>query len=478
MMFHKVEQFIKKHELIQKNSRVVVGVSGGPDSIALLHYLWSKKKEWQLHIIVAHVNHMFRGKESKEDYEYVERFSNQLGLTFEGADIDVASYQKKHKLSAQTAARICRYDFFADVVRKYNANYLALAHHGDDQIETMLMRLVRGSTTKGLAGIQAKRKFAGECAIIRPFLCIAKEEIEAYCAKHHLIPRIDYTNEKDDYVRNRFRHYVLPFLKQENPKVHERFQHTSEMLRQDEEYLMELSREKLKQAILHKTEERIVISVQSLIELPLPLQRRAIQIILKCLLPTKENTLTSIHIESVRLLLISQHPSGQLNLPENVKVMRSYDECHFYIQKKQAKETFHHELPIPGEVTLSSGWIIRATFMTNEQLAKDEHLFILKPEDIKQPLIVRSRLPGDRMKVKGMNGTKKLKDIFIDEKIPLDKRDSWPVVTDSTGEIIWLPYLKKSRYEAIVSQTDSEQLIVLQCIKNFQRPIRRNTNNA
>lgn len=182
---------------------------------------------------------------------FVKHFCQTRGIICEAAQIDVPAFQRQHKLGVQEAARQCRYRFFGELMEKYKADYLALGHHGDDQVETILMRLVRGSTSKGYAGIPVKRPFHGGY-IIRPFLAISRAHIDAYCEKHQITPRHDASNDKDDYTRNRFRHHVIPFLKKENPRLHERFQSYSEMAIEDELFLEELAEDAIKKVIKNK----------------------------------------------------------------------------------------------------------------------------------------------------------------------------------------------------------------------------------
>ncbi|MDF2607599.1 MAG: tilS [Bacillales bacterium] len=209
---------IKRKKYFNKSELLIVGVSGGPDSLALLHLLNKNK----FNIIAAHVDHMLRGKESKDDLEFVKEFCSQKNIEFVARSIEVGKYVSETGLSTQIAARVCRYNFFKEVMDQYKSKKLILAHHGDDQIETITMRLVRGSTPKGIAGIRDVRDFENG-AIIRPLLYVNKAMIAAYCEKNNLTPRIDKSNEKDTYTRNRFRKSILPFFYNENPLVNEQF---------------------------------------------------------------------------------------------------------------------------------------------------------------------------------------------------------------------------------------------------------------
>lgn len=200
---------------------------------------------------MAHVDHMFRGDESHEDLQFVQDLCKGLGVICETIRINVSQYQKQYGMNAQVAARECRYAFLERIMKKYDARYVALGHHGDDQVETILMRLVRGSTPKGYAGIAVKRPFHNGY-LIRPLLGVTKEEIVNYCNELKIIPRIDPSNKKEVYTRNRLRKYVLPHLKEENPQVHEKFQKFSMQMQEDEAYLQELAFEKMNKVITKK----------------------------------------------------------------------------------------------------------------------------------------------------------------------------------------------------------------------------------
>jgi tRNA(Ile)-lysidine synthase len=445
-MLEKVQSFSDKHELITNNSTILVGVSGGPDSIALLHFLWSQKDTKHLKIVAVHVDHMFRGKQSEEDLVFVESFCRRLGILYESIQIDVAAYRQEKQVSSQVAARECRFHFFTKMMQKYRADSLALGHHGDDQIETILMRLVRGSSLLGSAGIQVKRPFCnGE--IIRPFLCITKDDIQKYCEEMNLDSRTDPSNEKDAYTRNRFRHHVLPFLKRENSNVHVHFQKFSEILTEDELFLQELTQQKLNTVIKRKDDQGMLIEIGLLQSMPKPLQRRGIKLILNYLYKDTSPDLSSVHIDSLFNFLASENPSGTLHFPFGLRIVRSYGECEFTFLENEA-EPYCIVIPQEGKISLDNGYdMISETCESYPKDLNGSDTFIFDPRLILLPLYVRSRKIGEKMTLKGMKGTKKVKDIFIDQKIPRGQRDTWPIVSDSEGNIIWIPLIKKSSFE-------------------------------
>lgn len=456
----KVDAFVERHDLLEAHSTVVVGVSGGPDSLALFFYLLEKREEKQLQIVVAHVDHMFRGEESQEDLQFVKQLCDNLNVTCETTQIDVTRYQKQNRMSAQVAARECRYAFLERIMRKYNAQYLALGHHGDDQVETILMRLVRGSTPQGYAGILAKRAF-NKGFLIRPLLAVTKEEILDYCNRKDVEPRIDPSNTKETYTRNRLRKHVLPHLKQENPNVHERFQAFSTSMQEDEAYLQELAFEKMNKVIKKKDAKRMVLSIPAFESMPIPLQRRGIQLILNYLYEYKiPSSLSSVHIDKVIEFFKRTHPSGMLHFPGGLEIVRTYEECSFRFREE--KVTFSPcVLQVPGKVTLVNGDELEVEISNCVPIMVNDMTFIAKHNEIAYPLIVRSRENGDRMSMQGMNGTKKIKSIFIEAKVPKEKRADWPIVCDASGNIIWVPLLKRSAFAISQETVDKDTYIII-----------------
>ena len=262
------------------------------------------------------------------------------------------------------------------------------------------------------------------------------------------MPRFDPSNEKTNYTRNRFRKYVLPFLKKENPLVHERFQHFSETLLEDETYLQELTKKYLNTVLKRKEKSKVEIEINGFLELPMPLQRRAIQLILNYLYGTIPASLSSIHIENLLTLLSQNHPSGSLDYPNGLKVIKSYQNCLFTFEQEEVK-AYYYELDFPSSLILPNGYVIKSELVRNASIKRDRNeTFLLNMDSFDKPLIVRTRKPGDKIQLKGMIGRKKVKDIFIDEKIPIHNRSSWPIVLDGNGRILWIPGLKKSMYEA------------------------------
>ncbi|WP_229745662.1 tRNA lysidine(34) synthetase TilS [Pullulanibacillus pueri] len=454
-----VERFIQKHRLIPKGATIVVGVSGGPDSMALLYFLHQRRQFWNIKLIACCVDHQLRGEDSRKDLLFVETFCQQYGIAFEGKTIDVPQIMQDMGISVETAARLGRYQAFEEVMVKQQADCLALGHHGDDQIETMLMRQVRGSFGAARAGMPVQRTFANGY-IIRPFLSVTKEQIEQYCHNAGIVPRIDPSNFSEAITRNRFRKHVLPFLKQENPLVHLRFQEDSERIRDDSLYLDSLAQEKLQSVVVEQSTTHMVISIRRLIDTPIPLQRRMIHLILKYLYnhDHKEAYHQSIHIEEVLYWLSVTKSSGERHLPKGLLVKRSYDLCHFIIGKEEARQTFSIgssklRLTIPGLTKAPLARVLAEVIHTYPTDSLNPNEFICDFDLLEGPLYLRHRKPGDRLRPLGMKGTKKVKDLFIDKKIDRQDRDRWLFLVDQGDQIVWIPFLRRGELYRVTSRT-------------------------
>lgn len=449
-----VDAFIKRQQLLAGGETVIVAVSGGPDSMALLDYLARVRQRWALTLMAASVDHGLRGEESAADLHYVESWCKERNIPVDGTHVDVAAFQKDHDLGVQEAARACRYRFFAEMMRRQKADKLVLAHHGDDQIETMLMRQVRGSMGEGRSGIPVRRDFAGG-EIIRPLLAVDKQQIEVYCRKQGIQPRRDPSNQSDHYTRNRFRHHILPFLKEENPNVHHRFQQDSQMLQEDHRYLQQLAKERMKDVILSKEPQaEIVLSIPAFLAVPIALQRRMIHLVLNYLYGQIPVSLSSVHMNDILDILDRHKPSGELDFPEGLRVIRSYERLWFTYQKREAGIcTYEYNLPVPGHRTIPGGTLTAKLATDQLEDVDDRYVFVCDADLVRFPLTVRNRRPGDRLRPAGMKGTKKVKAIFIEQKVDRQKRAIWPLVMDANENMLWLPGLKHSDYAAVTDQT-------------------------
>ncbi len=412
-----------------KGSTIVVGCSSGPDSMALLTMLCKEREENSYKIICAHVNHNVR-KESKEEQLFLEEYCKQHQIVFESMIIEKYGDDNFHN-----EARAIRYQFFDEIVHKYQAEYLVTAHHGDDLMETILMRLVRGSSLSGYAGFQ-KVVDHGEYKIVRPFLSLSKDELLAY-DRHHKVPYfLDASNKSDKYTRNRYRKTILPFLRQEDANAHRKFYKFSEELFQANEFIVESTKRARKQVYQDR-----ILKLDRLLELEPFLQDQVLHQILGELYQDDLILITDRHLFLIKQLILSKKQNTQVYLPNDWIVCKSYQTLEFVKSVDQVSDY---------EIEISS-----FTYLPNHKHLEivedsDDHSnFVcrLSSKEVFLPLIVRTRRLGDKMSVKGLGGRKKVKDIFIDSKLPKKERDLFPIVTDSKGTIVWLPGLKKSKFD-------------------------------
>ncbi|MFK2826948.1 tRNA lysidine(34) synthetase TilS [Bacillus sp. B190/17] len=435
----KVKRFINRHRLIKAGDRIAVGVSGGPDSLSLLAYLESRRESLGIEVFALHLDHMFRGEESYQELKFVEQFCKRRNIPFYAERMNIAKVLEETSGGLQEVSRRIRYEFFGRGMQKFSADKLALAHHGDDQVETIMMQLVKGAGSR--SGIPVRRPFAGG-EVIRPLLTLDKEMIEEYCHYFELNPCLDPSNTKAVYTRNRFRLHLLPFLKKENPKVHDHFQRLSEELNEDNEFLGELTKEKMKN-IWQKNEHASSLKIEAFQAMPLPLQKRGIHLILNYLYDGK-SSFSFIHIQQILQLLKDDKNSWELDLPHGLKVCREYHLCVFKFSTEE-KQEYAFELNVEDQISWPYGGRFVLTDQTPHTRMESEYMIL--DRQVKLPLCVRTRKQGDKIQPKGMNGSKKVKDLFIDEKIARTRRDQWPIVTDGEGKLLWVPGLKKSKYE-------------------------------
>ncbi|ARK28462.1 tRNA lysidine(34) synthetase TilS [Halalkalibacter krulwichiae] len=453
-----VHNFLVKHQLIVKGDTVYVAVSGGPDSMALLHYMQQNRNIYGIDVIACHVNHQLRGSESEQDADYVRRFCEEYEIEYIEKRIDVKEYAKKHQVGTQVAARELRYRWFEEVL-KNPTDKLVTGHHGDDQVETMLMKMVRGSIPLHTYGIPVKRKL-GNGLIIRPLLGITKAKIEQYCIEATINPRRDSSNQSTVYTRNRFRQDVLPLLKKENHNLHLHMQRQNEWAQDDHQMLMDLAKEKLSAIITKKSERNVTISTKAFLSIGVALQRRVIHLILNYLYGKYSPFITSIHIEQVLNMLEREKTSSELHLMNSLIVRRDYDLCHFSLGPLNKMTVQAQILNVPGKVSVGS-WELESFVTEQLDLKEDHHQIILDYEEMNEPLVVRTKQPHDYIAARGMVGTKKVGRLFIDRKISKQEREHWPILINAKGEVLWVPLLHRSRIANLNRHT--KKVVVISC---------------
>lgn len=425
---HKVIDFLEKELKLKDGDIIVLGNSFGPDSMALLDILLKIRKKINISIIVAHVNHNVR-KESTKEKEDLEAFCRGKNVIFESMIIEQYGDD-----NFENEARNIRYNFFEDLVRKYNANYLFTAHHGDDLIETIIMRIVRGSTLKGYSGF-SKIVNLNNYKIVRPLMSVTKDEILEYNKENNIPYAIDKTNLKNKHTRNRYRHVVLPFLKKEDPKVHEKFIKFSTTLLEYDEYINKEIKKSISKVYKDKT-----LDIKNYLELDPLIQKKIIYSILEDIYKDDLMIINDNHVKLIKMLIKSKKANAYVYLPHNIKAVKTYNTITI---SDSVKEVVNYEIELLDYVNLPNG---RSIEKIGECECNDNNICRISNKDIVYPLYVRTRKYGDRMKLKKMNGSKRIKDIFIDAKIPISERDTWPIVVDSCDKIIWIPGIKKSKF--------------------------------
>ncbi len=420
-------EFLKK-SILKYGDTVVIGCSGGPDSMALLHMLEKLRNELDISIVCAHVNHNVR-KESKEELKFLENYCLNHSITFESMIIKNYGDDNFHN-----EARTIRYSFFSDVIKKYNAKYLLTAHHGDDLIETILMRIVRGSTLKGYSGFNKIIKMTNY-TILRPLIFVTKDEIIKYDKVHKIPYVVDKSNTSDKYTRNRYRKYILPFLKKEDPLVHQKFMKFNEILLEYNDYI---DKEMLKK--INAIYNQNCLKIDEFKKLDPIFQNKAIYLMLENIYQDDLFLITDEHVKLILKLINSDKANTYVYLPNNIKIIKSYD---ILKVTKDTEESINYDIEIDEYTMLPNGKYIEEIKTTT---SNDNNICRLNSKDITLPLHVRTRRNGDKMIVKGMIGHKKLSEVFINAKILPEDRDLWPVVVDSKEEIVWIPGIKKSKF--------------------------------
>lgn len=419
--------------LLKNNDTVVVACSGGPDSMCLLNLLLQLKIPKKLNLICAHINHKQR-KESTDEWIYVKDFCQKNNIIFEGMEINSYTQRNFHNEAHQK-----RKKFYEELVLKYHAKYLMTGHHGDDLIETILMRITRGSSINGYKGF-SKIQNEHNYQVVRPLITTTKEKIKEYNINKNITYFIDKSNEKDKYTRNRYRHYVLPFLKSENQNVHLKFLKFNEELCRINEFIVKFTKDALTKCLDFDTLH--IVEMRKYEEL---IQREIIKEYLHSIFKEDIILLNDIHIENVLKLIHTQKSYQEISLPNNWKAKKRYNELKV---EKDVKESYK-VIELNDSVCFSNGDSIKKLESSDE---KNNYVIRLNSKELVFPLEIRHRNYNSKIEVKNDQGHQKVNRIFIDKKIPKDKRDSWPILVDQTGQVLWIPGVKKSKFDKEINE--------------------------
>jgi tRNA(Ile)-lysidine synthase len=455
----RVERLLQTEQLFQEGECIVVAVSGGPDSVALLHLLFALSQRWSWRLVVAHLNHGFRGKESEAEALFVADWAGKLGLPCEIAHLDVPQYIRDTGKNPQTASRELRYRFLHETALQYGAVRIATAHQADDQAETLLMRLLRGTGPAGLSGIPMRR-MEKEVELVRPLLRIYKSELLEYCHLHHLTYFTDSSNLETKYFRNEIRLDLLPILKKYNDQLPQSLNRLSDMMTVEHDYMEGQTRVIFEEGV-SKGSDSCQWSRKWFMQLHVALQRRLIKLILNYL-AFEADSMDFLKLEHMRDAILGDESSNlSLHIGGNLVFTREYDRIYLHndvvpsLPYDYAIELDQQCLTIQETgAMLKCMWLERDPQLTDgilPNLGRNTAWF--DAEQLLFPLKVRNRRDGDRIYLLGLDGTKKVKDIFIDAKIPPSVRLQIPVLTDDQDNILWLPGVRRSKHALVTAQT-------------------------
>jgi tRNA(Ile)-lysidine synthase len=440
-MIEKIRSSCTKHKLLLPGQHVLVAVSGGADSTALLLALRDLARILQVRITAAHLNHSIRGKQSDADAAFVRKLAAQLQVPCVQEKISVPSLARRKGLSLEMAAREARYEFLTHTARKIRADVIATAHTADDQAETILLKLGRGAGPRGLTGIPRETVLHG-VRVVRPTLEIAHEEIVEFLRRRKQAWREDRTNADVSYLRNRVRHEVLPLLEAKlNPGIRQALARTAEVLREEDRFLDNLAYH----ALAKCSELDGDLNICFLMQEPLAVRRRVLRLWLVTYGVIPE-LLDFDTVDRVENLIENSGGTGEIEIIGNYRVIKRYEQISLLPEKARGSKPWKIQVKIPGE-TLVNDANLRIVTSLEPGLKKQKKLRMgmfpawasIRYSALgKRKLFVRSWRHGDRMKPLGMNGSKKLQDIFVDEKVPADERPGVPVF-ECAGEIVWLP---------------------------------------
>jgi len=454
-----VRHTIDRYGLLLPEETIVVGVSGGPDSLCLLHVLNRLRGEYRIELHVAHLNHRMRGSEADADAAFVARLAEEWGLPCTVEARDVPALARGKKLSLEEAARRARYAFLAEVAKRVGAKRIAVGHNADDQTESVLMHWLRGAGLAGLRGMLPAISLSDyrlsphpyPLTLIRPLLEVTRAETEAYCAEHSLQPRFDRSNLDTTYYRNRLRHELIPYLESYNPGIREVVRRSARVIADDYAYLRAELDRFWPQVVVAESDSVIKFDLATWRSLPTSFQRSTLRQAIHRLRRSLRN-INWIHVEDARLALLEKPAGTQVTLPQGLMLTMSYDT---FTVADEGYVEMPDDLPllavdslplnIPGTTPLpESQWRVEARLLSRSELPPgwednpDPWQAFLDHGVTGSELILRRRQPGDRFQPLGLGGRQTtLREFMINVKIPARWRHLVPIVA-SPQHIVWL----------------------------------------
>ncbi len=459
-----LRRFITRYDLLPRGSLVIIGVSGGADSLCLLHALHAlaSDNEWRLH--VAHLNHQLRGEEAQADADFVRDIARHWNLPGTIESRDVAAFARHHKLSLEEAARQVRYGFLLEVAQTQHSDVITVAHNADDQTESVLMHLLRGSGLAGLRGMLPKMRMAElrirnehsafriphsaltDIFLVRPLLDIPRSAIEDYCQQHDLQPRVDATNADTTYFRNRLRHDLLPTLETYNPNIRSILRHTADVVAAEYEILQAHTNFAWDMTVVAESATAVTFNLLLWREQLIGVQRALLRKAIQQLRPPLRD-IDFGHIVDAIEILQRAHTGDQVTLPQNLLIEVSYDTFTISPREELAQPDWP-QLPeeltslainMPGVTPLpDSIWHLEAEILAGEVEPAGGLTALLDAVALPGPLVMRPRTSRDHFHPQGMPSPVGLKGWMINAKVPRAIREHLPLIT-SADQIVWVP---------------------------------------
>ncbi|NLY21295.1 MAG: tRNA lysidine(34) synthetase TilS [Tissierellia bacterium] len=455
-MINRILKTIDKWDMIKPGDTVIVGLSGGADSVFLLHLLNSVKAQLNINIVSAHVNHGVRGEFALNDQIFSEKLSKKMNIPFYTIDVDMNGYAKEHGISSEEAGRILRYDFFRKIGKEYSNYKIAVAHNRDDQVETILMRIMRGTGLDGLAGIPYTRD-----EIIRPILDISRVDIEYYLNSNGIEYVDDHTNFETDYMRNKIRLKLIPEIeKTYNPKFKTAIISLVDIVREESDYL-NIESISVYNKIVNVVDGNIYIDIEPFSKLHIAIKRRVIRIALEQIVSTLEGN-SYEQIEDV--VSLSEKQTGKrIDNIKGVSVIIEYDKMVLKNNTVENKKSIDKTLEMGINNVYANNSVIIMEIVDKISKTNNKTAYF-DCDKLSGNIFVRNRKNGDRIVPTGMTGSKKIKDFFIDEKIPQSQRDEIMVFCDEE-KIIWLGGLRQSELTKV--DNDTKKILKIEILEDY-----------
>lgn len=448
MLFDTVRKTIQEYNLLEKGDSVVCAVSGGADSICLLRVMQSLKDEYDLSVYVANVNHLIRGEESDRDSNFVKSVCKAADVKCFYREYDVVSISQERRIGEEECGRILRYEFFDEISKQLGGAKIATAHNLNDNAETVLFHLVRGSSSRGLGGIMYKRD-----NIIRPLLDVSRGEIEDYLNKRGITWCEDSTNKLTVYNRNKLRLSVLPLLNEISQGAEKRIVSAAKLVSEDNEFLTQIASQITNECLFED-----YLLADKIIENPMPIKRRIAAYVLK---KWNVKDVTGEKVEGF-LRFLSKESGKCFDINSQYYAEKSYN--NIYLRKRKKEESFVRKLDA-GKNACNRNWTVTVKVSENLTKQSGNNRAVFDADKLKLPLTVRYRQAGDKIRPKGMHGTKKLSDIFSDAKIQRHLRDDTPIV-EKDGDILFICGLRQSSLYSVDTDTKNYLIIEYERITN------------